>query len=200
MKPLTSGLSALALVAASAWPAAAQALDFSGTRSNITPGATPGGRCGPGVLTISFSPTSFAASGTSNLGNFAYTASHCIASAPPGPYSNGLFSWDFGDGVLNGSYTGLITGSGTPGLFNLTESISFNGGTGRFAGATGSASAVGTLLFGQFNGGPASYGEASFSGTLTLIPEPSTALLMSVGGLALAAIAWRRGRPAARAA
>lgn len=174
--------------------ATAAPIVFSGERSNITPGGVLGGRCGASVLTISFSPDAFVASGTSNLGSFEYTASHCIASPPPGNYTDGQFTWDFGDGTLEGTYAGVLTASGTPGQFSISETMAFTGGTGRFAGATGAASFAGILRFGGFGGGPASFGDGTFSGTLTLaaVPEPGTWALLLAGGSILTAMRLRR--------
>ncbi len=172
--------------AALAWPAAASADPFSGTRSNISPGGVLGGRCGAGVITVSFAPGAFAASGTSNLGAFSYTASHCIASPPPGNYYDGLFTWDFGDGTLSGTYTGALTAAAQPGQFNVSESLLFTTGTGRFAGLSGSALATGLVSFGQFNGTPASFGDVSFTGSL--VPEPAGWAMALAGVAALGGI------------
>ncbi len=188
----------LALLAATAaLPATAASVVFSGERNNISPGGALGGRCGPTTLTISFAPDAFAASGSSNLGAFQYTASHCIAGFPPGPYTDGLFSWDFGDGTLEGSYTGLLTPGTLPGQFNVNESIAFTGGTGRFAGAVGSASFTGLLRFGAFGGVPASFGEGRFTGMLEIpsaVPEPGTWSLLLAGGAVMAAMRRRAAR------
>lgn len=180
-------------------PAAAGAVSFSGSRSNITPGGAPGGRCGDGLLTILFSPTSFEASGSSNLGSFEYTASHCIAGFPPGPYTDGLFSWDFGDGTLEGQYSGQLTAGTAPGTFDVSESMVFTGGTGRFAGAQGAATATGTLSFGSYLGSPASFGQVDFAGELSIpaVPEPATwAMWTAAGLLTLGYRAQRRLPPA----
>ncbi len=195
MKQSTSGWAAVVLFLAAAWPLAASAIEFSGTRSNISPGGTPGGRCGP-AITVSFAPDAFAASGTSNLGAFSYTASHCIASPPPGPYTDGEFVWDFGNGTLTGTYVGLLTDGGAPGSFHVSETISFTGGTGAFAGTTGMASATGTLVFGMLEGEFASFSDVSFEGSLTPVPEPATWALM-LGGVAGVVGAWKRRRATA---
>lgn len=183
VRPVALAILTLAVAA----PVLAESIPFSGTRSNVSPGGTPAGRCAP-ALTIQFAPDSFAASGSSNLGSFSYTASHCIAGFPPGPYTDGEFTWDFGDGTLAGTYTGLLSAGAAPGSFDVSETIVFTAGTGRFFGMTGSATATGQLTFGQFQGVPASFGEVAFSGLLTPIPEPATAALWLTGlGMLVAA-------------
>jgi PEP-CTERM motif len=173
--------------------AVAGTVNFAGTRSNISPGGAPGGRCAP-ALTISFGPGALAAGGTSNLGAFSYVGSHCIAGFPPGPYSDGLFTWDFGDGTLSGTYSGLLEASGVPGQFLVSEDILFTGGTGRFNGATGAATADGTLRFGQVNGTNVSFGDVNFTGQLTAaaVPEPASWALMLAGGIGVAAACRQR--------
>jgi hypothetical protein len=63
------GLALAALIGIAAAPAGAGTVEISGTRSNISPGGTPGGRCAP-ALTITFGPAAFTAGGTSTLGDF----------------------------------------------------------------------------------------------------------------------------------
>ena len=190
--PLAIGV----LAAATSLPAAAVPTPFSGTRSNVSLGGTPGGRCGSAIL-VSFSPSALSASGTSNLGSFDYTAGHCIAGFPPGPYFNGEFVWTFADGTLSGTYNGLLTSGSTPGTFGLTESIVFGSGTGYFLGAAGTAQATGVLTFGSRGGVPVSFSESNFTGSLNLatVPEPASWALM-VGGLLGMAAPWRRNRKA----
>lgn len=186
----TIALAALAGLAAA--PAMAGTVTLSGTRSNTSPGGSPTGRCAP-ALTVSFAPGAFAASGTSTVGDFTYTASHCIAGPPPGNYFDGVFQWTLATGTLFGTHTGSLTASGTPGVFNVLESLLFTGGTGQFAGASGFANAVGTLSFGQFNGAPASFGNVRFVGELTAagVPEPATWGLL-LAGFGMVAVVRRR--------
>lgn len=186
----------VALAGLTAAPAMAGTVAISGTRTNISPGGAPGGRCAP-ALTISFGPAAFAAGGTSTLGDFTYTASHCIAGPPPGNYYDGLFEWTLATGTLFGTHTGSLTASGTPGVFNVLENLVFTGGTGQFLGASGFANAVGTVSFGQFNGLPASFGNVRFAGELTAagVPEPASWALLLAGVGVLGAV--RRHRAAA---
>jgi hypothetical protein len=161
---------------------ATAATDFSGTRSNISLGGVPDGRCGP-AITVLFAPDALAASGQTNLGSFSYTASHCVAAPPPGPYYDGQFEWDFGDAKLFGTYDGLLTAGAAPAQFDVQETISFTGGTGRFLDATGSAVASGMLSFGMVEGVSVSFSDVGFEGSLNLpaIPEPGTWGLMLAG-------------------
>ena len=137
---MLSRYAVLAVSAALAWsgPAAASVQPFSGTIHNVTSPGAPGGRCGaPPVLTLVFTPESTI--GTSNLGAFAVTASHCVTPTPPVTnYGGGLFSWAFEDGgVLEGTYSGTVTLiPGQPA--QTVQDYVVTGGTGRFAGATGS--------------------------------------------------------------
>lgn len=172
---------------------------LTGTRSNVTPGGSPGGRCAP-AITVSFGPGAFSASGTSNLGNFSYTASHCIAAPPPGSYYDGVFEWTLDDGTLFGTHDGELTLGGARGLFNVVENLVFTGGTGRYLGASGFATFTGTVQFGMFEGAPGSSGQGSFTGRLSApaIPEPASwALLIAGFGVIGAAARRRRDRVAA---
>lgn len=188
----TRSLAALAAISIAA-PAIAGTTILTGTRSNVTPGGSPGGRCAP-AITVSFAPDAFSASGTSNLGAFSYTASHCIAAPPPGAYYDGIFEWTLADGTLTGTHDGELTFGGAPGLFNVVENLVFTGGTGRYLGASGFATFNGTVQFGTFNGAPGSAGEGSFTGRLTApaIPEPGTWALLIAGFGVVGAAARRR--------
>ena len=186
------------------WASAAMALGFcatvqagtvalEGTRTNISPGGVPGGRCAP-ALTIQFSPDVFQAVGSSNLGSFAYSASHCIASPPPGSYYDGQFTWTFADGTVHGTHGGTLSAGATPGVFDVTEHMIITGGTGRYAGASGFADAVGTVQFGMHQGQPASFGNVTFSGQMmaAAVPEPASGLMMTVALGAAGLGAWRK--------
>lgn len=166
---------------------------FSGTRSNTTPPGVPGGRCAP-AITVNFGPGAFAASGTSTLGNFSYVASHCIAAPPPGNYFDGQFTWSFADGTVSGTHSGTLSTLG-PGQFTILENLLFTGGTGRFAGATGSVVATGVLSFGLFQGAPASFSTVDFSGTINApgVPEPASWMLL-ISGFGLVGSVSRRRR------
>lgn len=177
--------------------AAAATVQISGTRTNISPGGAFGGRCAP-AITVSFAPGTFVAQGSSNLGDFSYVASHCTASPPPGRYFDGQFEWQFADGMLFGTHDGTLSSTATPGLFDIVELLTFTGGAGRFVGASGQATAVGTVQFGSYLGQSASFGDARFLGSVTAaaVPEPASWLLAA---LALGAACWRPRAPCSRA-
>lgn len=160
---------ALAVAATYAWSGNAEASvqPFSGTIQNVTPPGAPGGLCGPPpVLTLVFAPAT--TTGTSNLGAFAITASHCVTPTPPVTnYAGGVFSWAFEDGgVLEGTYTGtVILTAGQPA--RTVQDYVVTGGTGRFAGARGEFQHVGTFVFGA---GGVTTGQSTFRGTLCVEP------------------------------
>jgi hypothetical protein len=184
---------AIALAAVIAAPGFGGTLAISGTRGNITPGGVFGGRCAP-AITVSFAPDLFAASGTSTRGDFSYTASHCIAAPPPGAYYDGEFEWTLGDGTLVGTHHGTLSATDTAGQFDILEWLTFTGGTGRYAGATGSATYTGLLTLGMVEGMPGSWATGTFAGTLAApgIPEPGVWGLLIAGLGAIGAASRRR--------
>lgn len=181
-------LAAAALGIGLAGPALAGTLPFSGTFSNTNPPAAPGGRCA--VLTVSIANIGgpLYAAGTSNLGDFTATQSHCLDAGPPiavgapgTPYYDGLFTYSFAGGAtLFGTYTGLLTNAGMMGVIDNVQDFIVTGGTGRFANASGSFAGVGTI---RFASGPPvatlTIGDAAIA-----VPEPATWGMMIVGFLA----------------
>lgn len=175
-------------------PATAGTVSIEGTRSNISPGGSPMGRCAP-AITVSFAPDLFTASGTSTLGNFTYVASHCIVPPLPAAYFDGVFEWTLADGTLFGTHSGALLSTGQMGVYDVVETLIFTGGTGFFVGTTGTADFVGQVRFGQFQGGPASFGEGRFTGKLNIpaIPEPASWAMM-IAGFGIVGMAARRRR------
>lgn len=174
-------------------PATATTIAFSDTRIDISPPGDPAGRCASAV-TVNFSPGAYAAFGTSNLGDFTFVASHCIADPPPGDLSDGEFVWTFADGTLWGTHDGTISLSGTPGVFDAVENLVFLGGTGAFAGYKGWVTSASTVVFGLHEGQPASFGDGVFNGKLTLVSESATwAILIAGFGLVGAKLRRRAG-------
>jgi hypothetical protein len=179
--------STVALISALAAAAAqAQTLDFTGARENVNPLAAPGtGRCAPAYFnTVSIAPGALSSTGTSNIGSFSSTQSHCITSAPPTPLLDGRFTYTFrGGDTIFGTYTGSTTAAAAPGTFNATEHLLVTGGTGRFVGASGALTEMGTLQLvggnGVFSGavaGPLNASTTTATGTFgTAFGVPSAA-------------------------
>lgn len=154
--------SAAAIGMCAALPANAQTFSFDGTRENVNPLTPPGtGRCAPTYFnTIEIAPGALSSTGTSNLGTFTSTQSHCITSPPPTDVLDGEFTYTFRAGdTITGTYTGNVAATGTPGTFLGTENLIITGGTGRFAGATGTLVGSGDLSLAGGNG--------NFSGTVS---------------------------------
>jgi len=167
---------------------------FTGEFSNDTPTPMPDPSCSAGQVLVNFNPGNSTAHGTSNLGDFGPSQTHCIA--PGMPYT-GVFSFafDLGD-ILNGTTAGHLVPTATVGVFNSFVTYTVTGGTGRFLGATGLLNGVGLLDRRPIR--PVNH--LDISGTLNLpaVPEPTSWALM-VGGFGLAGIAIRgSGAPSRR--
>ncbi len=149
---------------------------FTGTLQtfNNPPAAANVGRCGafPPNLFVTLNP----GTGTSNLGAFASTGSYCFSTAT-GNVFNGLFSFDFANA---NTLFGTISGTFAPRVGDvITRFLTFSitGGTGLFAGATGTLSGPGTITF--IPGG--NNATDTLNGTITTVPEPATMLLLGTG-------------------
>lgn len=196
--PIATAAIAVAL-SISSTAAGAATVTFSGTsrNANFSPAADascPAAR--PLRLNIQNGPGF--ATGTSNLGAFTFTQSHCT-NGLPGPYSGGVFSFSFEQGdMLEGTYSGVL--AGTPPALSNDINYVVTGGTGRFLGGTGTINGIGTLTFAP---GQLPLAESALTGTLDLpaVPEPATWMSMILGlgtiGAALRRRRGMRGTPAA---
>lgn len=191
MTPPRAVAAAIALALAAgmtlgALPAQAARVLFSGTAMNINSAPAASAACAP-LRQLSFGPA--ATAGASNLGDFTYSQTHCTTGGP-GPYSGGIFHYFFSAGdVLDGTYSGLASLSGTRGLLNNTLNLFVTGGTGRFLGGRGSITGIGTV---DFRSGPPRQ-QLTLTGALDLpaVPEPGTWALM-ISGFGLVGATLRR--------
>jgi hypothetical protein len=190
------GLAAALLATASI--ANATIVDFSGTRQNVDAPGVAAARCGALTTTsVRNEPPTATSSGLSNFGAFTPTLSHCIqlplSTSASTPFTLGQFDFDFGTGnSLFGSYDGSLSSTG-PGLFAVVQTHNVTGGTGIFAGATGSFNSSGTLSF--LTGRPVV--QQSFAGLLNIpaVPEPRSWAMMIIGfGMVGSALRFRRGK------
>lgn len=74
-----------------------------------------------------------------HLGRFTLRGPHRVNLATTPVTAIGTFEFTAANGdTLTASFTGVGTPTATPGLFSIVETAAITGGTGRFAGATGS--------------------------------------------------------------
>lgn len=197
-RSLTSLAACAMLLTASA--AQAATVVFQGSRQNVDAPGPAAARCGSRATTnVVNNPPSATSSGISNLGSFTPTLSHCIqlplSLTGPSLFDLGEFTFDLGSGdTLIGTYSGELNPL-SQGLFSVSQTHLVTGGTGFFAGTSGSFASAGTLSF--LSGRPTV--AQTFQGTLNIpaVPEPSTwAMLVAGFGAIGAAMRGRRRLPA----
>ncbi len=133
--------------------------------------------------------------GTSSLGSFTSSESHCLNVAT-GNFFNGLFTFDFGGGnTFFGTYVETIALPLPPptGVAAVSFSYTLTGGTGLYAGATGSLMASGATTFTPTGRNS----HIDINGTISTIPEPATMVLLG-SGLAGVGAAVRKRRKSHR--
>jgi hypothetical protein len=107
---------------------------FSGTSTVVS------GRCD--VLTNVISATGQ----ITHLGRFTTAQSHCIdpTGADPLAFTEGEFTFTAANGgTIFGTYSGRLVPTATPGVFEVDGVFTIEGGTGRFANASGGGVASG---------------------------------------------------------
>jgi hypothetical protein len=107
---------------------------FSGTSIVVS------GRCD--VLTNVISATGQ----ITHLGRFTTAQSHCIdpTGADPLAFTQGVFTFTAANGdTIFGTYSGHLVPTATPGVFEVDGEFTIEGGTGRFANASGGGEASG---------------------------------------------------------
>lgn len=141
-----AALSALLLVLLGAVvaPAKADSLDATGTGTAIgVPTADPN------VYTV----TVIVAGQSALLGKFRVRAHH-FTDVSTGTFLDGAITFEGAHGRLFGTYVGTESPTNSQDTFTIAGTVTFVGGTGRFAGATGEADFSGELhIIGISRGG-----------------------------------------------
>jgi hypothetical protein len=97
----------------------------------ITP--VPGGP--PALVDVLVTATGNA----THLGKFELTVPHRVDRSTTPPSAAGFYYFTAANGdTVSASFTGQATPTATPGVLAIVETATITGGTGRFAGATGS--------------------------------------------------------------
>ena len=95
----------------------------------------------PEPLPSTFASVAFTsvAGQVTHLGGFLIDAPHRVDLATLPAQATGTFRFTAANGdTLTATFTGLGTPTASPGVFSIVETATVAGGTGRFAGATGS--------------------------------------------------------------
>lgn len=180
------------ILAVAPFPANADVLSFTGSVTGLSAlvGADP--TCAPLQFRSRIDPATTV--GTSSLGSFTYSTSTCLS--PGGASSFGTFIIDFGVDALSGTFDGGSTPTATPGISDTSWLFTILGGTGRFAGASGTFDGTGIS---DARTRP-THVSIDFAGSIDApaVPEPASWMLMILGFGAMGLGARRKGRPALR--
>jgi PEP-CTERM motif len=130
-------------------------------------------------------------SGTFDL--VAYASEDIVNMATGAGTGTNVFTAANGDRLF-GSFSVQIVPTAVPGTVDLLGLTTFTGGTGLFAGATGSADFSGTAVFTSPTTALASL---NFDGSVAVVPEPGSLALMALGLSALPLLVRRRTRASA---
>jgi hypothetical protein len=130
------------------------------------------------------------AEGSGSFGLTGYTSSDIINMATGQGSGNNRFVAANGDELL-GSFTVQLIPGANPGLLSVQGLTTFYGGTGLFAGATGTATLSGS---GQFVSDTQALVNFSHAGQISLVPEPGAAALLLAGAAVVGAQARRQRR------
>jgi len=175
-----------AMLLTAALPAQATVLSFNGSATGVSNlvGADP--TCAPLQYRSAIDPLSTL--GTSSLGDFTLKTSTCLSLG--GGASFGTFTIDFGQDAFSGTFDGGSTPTSTPGISDTAWLYTILGGTGRFAGASGTFDATGLA---DARTRPTRV-LIDFLGNINApaVPEPATWMMMFLGFGAIGLDARRR--------
>jgi hypothetical protein len=96
-----------------------------------------------------------------------------------------MLSETFAQGVLTGTTSGDGTASGH-GTASFAIDFVITGGTGVFAGTSGAATLTGTITT---TSATTESITGTYAGSITLVPEPKTTILLASGGLGVIGLA-----------